>query len=690
MALSFKMHIPTFQSLVCLSLLTAPYVSAFPLDENLQPRAATTCNANDVKTVKNSNKQPVPYCKSWLSSKHSTSTVKGLSVAQVSNACKCIQASASSSSVAAAKKTTSSAKKASSTKKVTSSTKKISSSTKKATTSVKKTTFKQALVVTKASSSSSKSSSTKKSSTSSQKTSSKPTSTLVQSTSKKTSSTALRSSTSTLKTIARSTSVTSEKSTWTPVSTKQSSSSSSKISSSSTSGRSTASSSSSTHSTISTSSTITSSATGSSSSAVVSGTLSSAFSSAVAIPTDPTSDVVANQKAPTSVSTRSASDSQTSTSNAVSSETSSPSTNSNTASTGSNIITNGNFNGGSTNGWHGARAYGTKFSVASLAGDSNYEALVKYALAANDNASGQLYQNISIPANSAWQLNADVYLNYPSGLPAGVSCVVKYSLGSDSIILKQYGAVSTSGAVLSDTASGQLSQAFTGRFQIDTYCNSASSSAASFALGFGNIQLLVSDAGSAAATSAAATSAAARVASTTASSPSTTSSAAGGSATANNMLTNGNFGTGDFSGWALYRLGNPTFAIQGDPNAYVSVIKFPAGGDSNSQAALLQQPASVQAGKTYNLSMGLLLNYPSGLPADGATCSLQVYLVDSNGFGILFAQTKYGNGDAAFQSIAGTGTVNSGFDGNFNIMLRCYGSASAIVTGIEDVVVSES
>ena len=61
-----------------------------------------------------------------------------------------------------------------------------------------------------------------------------------------------------------------------------------------------------------------------------------------------------------------------------------------------------------------------------------------------------------------------------------------------------------------------------------------------------------------------------RVASTTASSPSTTSSAAGGSATANNMLTNGNFGTGDFSGWALYRLGNPTFAIQGDPNAYVS------------------------------------------------------------------------------------------------------------------------
>lgn len=69
---------------------------------------------------------------------------------------------------------------------------------------------------------------------------------------------------------------------------------------------------------------------------------------------------------------------------------------------------------------------------------------------------------------------------------------------------------------------------------------------------------------------------------------------------------------------------------------------------------------------------------------------MQVYLVDSNGFGILFAQTKYGNGDAAFQSITGTGTVNSGFDGNFNIMLRCYGSASAIVTGIEDVVVSES
>jgi len=400
---------------------------------------------------------------------------------------------------------------------------------------------------------------------------------------------------------------------------------------------------------------------------------------------DPVTSVTVNQKAPTGVSTRSSSDIQTSSSTINSSPTSSPSANTKNVSAGSNIIINGNFNQGSTTGWHGARAFGTKFGVASLAGDSNYEALVKYALAANDDASGQLYQNVTIPANSDWQLNANVFINYPTGLPVGVACVVKYSLGDDSMILKQYGVASASGAVLSDTASGTLSQGFTGRFMIDTYCNSASSSAASFALGFGNIQLSISDAGTAA--QAAATTAAATV-----SSPSSTTSSAASAAstTGTNMLTNGNFGTGDFSSWALFRLGNPTFAIQGNPGSYVSVLTFPAGGDSNNQAALLQQPATAQSGKTYSMSMGLLLNYPNGLPNDGSSCSLQVYFVDSNGFGVSFAQTSYKNGDAAFQSVTGSGSVNNGFSGNFNILIRCYGSASAIVAGVEDVQLFES
>jgi hypothetical protein len=335
------------------------------------------------------------------------------------------------------------------------------------------------------------------------------------------------------------------------------------------------------------------------------------------------------------------------------------------------------FSQGSTTGWHGARAYGTNFGIASLAGDSNYEALVRYALAADDNASGQLYQNVTIPANSAWQLNADVFLNYPNGLPAGVSCVVKYSLGSDSMILKQYGATSASGALLSDSASGTLSQGFTGRFMIDTYCNSASSSAASFAMGFGNIQLSISNAGSV-------SPAAATTAATSASSPTSTAT------TGTNMITNGDFGTGDYTYWAIYRLGNPTFAIQGNPGSYVSVITFPAGGDANSQAALLEHPATAKAGKTYSASMGLLLNYPSGLANDGSSCSVQFYFVDSNGFGVSFAQTSYKNGDAAFQRITGSGSPNNGFDGNLNILIRCYGSASAIVAGVEDVQLFES
>ncbi|KAK6006282.1 hypothetical protein QM012_006692 [Aureobasidium pullulans] len=659
------MHIPTVQSLLCLSLLALPYASAVPLDANLQPRVTTTCNANDIKTVNSSNKQPVAYCKSWLASKQSKSTVKGLTVAQVSNACKCVQASASSSS-AAAKKTTSTTKKSSSTTKVTSSAKKVTSSaTTKATTSIK-TSLKEVSISTRASSSTKTSTSSKKTSTSS-----KQSSTSKQSTSSK-------SSTS-QKPTATSTSVASKKSTSTSASTKQSSSSSGKTSSKPTSAAKSSSS-------ASISSTSTQSHHSSSASSTTS-SVSSATFSADAIPMDPVTGVVANQKAPTGVSTRSSSSIQTSSSTIASSATTAASANTKDLSNGSNVITNGIFGQGSTTGWHGAEAFGTKFAVASLAGDSNYEALVKYALAAGDNASGQLYQNVTIPANSAWQLSANVFLNYPSGLPAGISCVVKYSLGSDSIVLKQYGVASTSGSILSDTASGQLSQAFTGRFMIDTYCNSASSSAASFALGFGNIQLLVADAGSA--TSSAATTNAA-VAASTSSPSSTTSSAASASTTGANMLTNGDFNTGDFSGWALYRLGTPTFAIQGNPNAYVSVITFPAGGSYNSQAALLQQSATAQSGKTYTASLGLLLNYPSGLANDGSACSVQVYLVDSNGFGVSFASTTYGYGDAAYQSITGSGTVNNGFTGVFDIMIRCYGGAQAIVAGVEDVQLFES
>jgi hypothetical protein len=201
-------------------------------------------------------------------------------------------------------------------------------------------------------------------------------------------------------------------------------------------------------------------------------------------------------------------------------------------------------------------------------------------------------------------------------------------------------------------------------------------------MGFGNIQLGVSDAGNAA--QAAATTAAA--------SPSSTKSAAASatSTTGTNILTNGDFGTGDYSNWALFRLGNPTFAIQGNPGSYVSVITFPAGGDANNQAALLQNAATAKAGKTYTASMGLLLNYPSGLANDGSSCSLQLYFVDSNGFGVSFAQTSYKNGDAAFQTITGSGSVNNGFNGNLNILIRCYGSASAIVAGVEDVQLFES
>ncbi|KAG9565563.1 hypothetical protein KCU71_g8202, partial [Aureobasidium melanogenum] len=655
------MHIPTAQSLLCLSLLALPYASAVPLNENLQPRAATTCNANDIKTVNSSNKQPVAYCKSWLATKQSKSTVKGLTVAQISNACKCVEASASSSSVAAAKKTTSTTKKSSSTIKVTSSaTKKTTSSTKKATTSIK-TTLKEASISTRPSSATKSSTSTKKTSTSSKQSIASK-----QSTSSKISASQ--------KSTATSPSVASKKSTWTSVSTKQSSSSSSKAASSK------PTSTMKTSSSASISSTSVQSHLSTPASSATSSVFSTTFS-AVAIPMDAVTGVVTNQKAPTGVSTRSSSSIQTSSSTVASSATTAASANTKDLSNGSNVITNGIFSQGSTTGWHGAQAFGTKFAVASLAGDGNYEALVKYALAADDNASGQLYQNVTIPANSAWQLSANVYLDYPNGLPVGVSCVVKYSLGSDSIILKQYGVASTSGAVLSDTASGTLSQAFTGRFQIDTYCNSASSSAASFALGFGNIQLLVADAGSA--ISAAATTNA--VATSTSTASSTTSSAASASTSGANMLTNGDFGTGDYSGWALYRLGNPTFAIQGNPNAYVSVITFPAGGDSNSQAALLQQSANATSGTTYTASVGLLLNYPSGLANDGSSCSVQVYFVDSNGFGVSFAQTTYSYGDAAYQSITGSGSVNNGFQGVFDIMIRCYGGAQAIVAGVEDV-----
>ncbi|KAG9514427.1 hypothetical protein KCV07_g8165, partial [Aureobasidium melanogenum] len=655
------MHIPTAQSLLCLSLLALPYASAVPLNENLQLRAVTTCNANDIKTVNSNNKQPVAYCKTWLATKQSKSTVKGLTVAQISNACKCVEASASSSSVAAAKKTTSSTKRSSSTIKVTSSAvRKTTSSTKKATTSIK-TTLKEASISTRTSSATKSSTSTKNTSTSS-----KQSTTSKQSTSSKISTSQ--------KSTATSTSVASKKSTWTSVSTMQSSSSSSKASSKPTSTTKISSS-------AFISSTLAQSYLSSSASSATSSVSSTTFS-AVAIPMDAVTGVVTNQKAPTGVSTRSSSSIQTSSSTIASSATTAASANTKDLSNGNNVITNGIFSQGSTTGWHGAQAFGTKFAVASLAGDGNYEALVKYALAADDNASGQLYQNVTIPANSAWQLSANVYLNYPSGLPVGISCVVKYSLGSDSIILKQYGVASTSGSVLSDTASGTLSQAFTGRFQIDTYCNSASSSVASFALGFGNVQLLVANAGSA--TSAAATTNAA-VATSTSTPSSTTSSAASASTTGANMLTNGDFGTGDFSGWALYRLGNPTFAIQGNPNAYVSVITFPAGGDSNSQAALLQQSANATSGTTYTASMGLLLNYPSGLANDGSSCSVQVYFVDSNGFGISFAQTTYAYGDAAYQSITGSGSVNNGFQGVFDIMIRCYGGAQAIVAGVEDV-----
>ncbi|KAI4754691.1 hypothetical protein E4T52_13131 [Aureobasidium sp. EXF-3400] len=636
------MHIPTVQSLVCLSLLAFPYATAAPLDENLSPRAATACNANDVKTVNNSNKQPVTYCKSWLSSKNSKSAVKGLNVAQVSNACKCIQASASSSSVAAAKKMIS-------TKKMSSSTIRTTSSARKTTSSLK-TTLKQVSISTRASSSTKSSTSTKKTSTSSkQLPTSKP-------------STSSKTSTS-QKAIVKSTGVTSKKSASTSVSTKQSSSSSistTKISS------------------LPTSSSFVPSSASSATTSSGSGTFSASM-----FPMDAVTSVTVNQKAPTGVSTRSSSSIQTSSSTVNSSSTSSPSANTKNVHAGDNIIVNGMFSQGSTTGWHGARAFGTKFGIASLAGDSNYEALVRYALAANDNASGQLYQNVTIPANSAWQLNADVYLNYPNSLPVGVSCVVKYSLGDDSMILKQYGVASASGPVLSDSASGVLSQGFTGRFMIDTYCNSASSSAASFALGFGNIQLYISDAGSA-------SQAAVTTAATSASSPSPTTSSAATSTTSANMLTNGNFGTGDFSSWALFRLGNPTFAIQGNPGSYLAVINFPAGGDSSSQAALLQQSATAKAGKTYTASMGLVLNFSSGLANDGSTCSLQLYFVDSNGFGVSFAQTSYKYGDAAFQSISGSGSVNNGFDGNLNILIRCYGSAKAILAGVEDVQLFES
>ncbi|CAD0096957.1 unnamed protein product [Aureobasidium vineae] len=614
------MHIPTVQSLLCLSLLSLSSVSAVPLTENVQPRAATTCNANDIKTVNNSNKQPVTYCKSWLANKQSKSNVKGLTVAQVSGACKCIQASASSSSLLPLQERPPRLQKGQHFGQNTVETSFILDQS---------IVFNQELVLDQK---------------------------LVFDQKDK----YLNQAVNHIEAFHIIKSVDVKKDYRQVDECRKQQVDMDFRTSSSASIRST-----------STSSHLSSS---------VPSTTSSTMFSADAIPMDPVTSVVANQKAPTGVSTRTSSSTQTSSSTADSKATSSPSANTKNVSSGSNVITNGMFSQGSTTGWHGARAFGTKFSVASLAGDSNYEALVKYSLAANDNASGQLYQNVTIPANSTWQLSADVYLNYPSGLPAGVACVVKYSLGSDDIILEQYGVASSSGPVLSDTASGQLSQGFTGRFMIDTYCNSASSSAASFALGFGNIRLLVSDAGSA--TTTAATTAAATTTSKASSTPSST--------TGTNMLTNGNFGTGDYSGWALYRLGNPTFAVQGNPNAYVSVISFPAGGDSSSQAALLQQSGTAKAGKTYTASMGLLLNYPNGLPNDGSSCSLQMYFVDSNGFGVSFAQTSYKYGDAAYQSITGSGTVNNGFDGVFDILIRCYGSAQAIVAGVEDVQLFES
>lgn len=88
--------------------------------------------------------------------------------------------------------------------------------------------------------------------------------------------------------------------------------------------------------------------------------------------------------------------------------------------------------------------------------------------------------------------------------------------------------------------------------------------------------------------------------------------------------------------------------------------------------------------------MGLLLAYPSGLANDGSTCTFQAYLVDSNGYGILFASTSYSYGDAAFQTITGSGTVNNGFNGYFDIMIRCYGGANNIIVGVEDVQVFEN
>jgi hypothetical protein len=299
----------------------------------------------------------------------------------------------------------------------------------------------------------------------------------------------------------------------------------------------------------------------------------------------------------------------------------------------------------------------------------------------NDNASGQLYQNVSIPANSAWQLNANIFLNSPRGLPFGVTCVVKYSLGSDSIILDQYGVGALSGTALTDTASGRLSDAFTGRFQIDTYCNSASSSAVTFALGFGNIQLFISDAGNAPASTPTATTKAAAAPTTTASSSSNTGA---------NMLTNGNFSTGSFSGWALYRLNDGVgFSIGASNKGNSAQVSFPAGGDVNSQAGLLQQKASVKAGTTYSISMALVLNGYAGLAADGSTCNVQIYLVDGNGYGISFLQTSYTSADGGDKTITASGSNNVAFDGTFNIMLRCYGGANPIVVSLRNIVLSQ-
>lgn len=338
---------------------------------------------------------------------------------------------------------------------------------------------------------------------------------------------------------------------------------------------------------------------------------------------------------------------------------------------------NGNFSQGSVAYWHGAHAINTKFSVASLAGDSNYEALVKYSLNPNDNASGQLYQNVSIPAGSAWQLGANVYLNYPSGLPAGVSCVIKYSLGSDSIILKQYGVVSTSGSVLSDTASGQLSQAFNGRFQIDTYCNSISSSAASFALGFDNIQLLISKATSA-------TSSASAAAST--SSSATSSTCAPSVATNTNLASNGNFNSGSLSGWTTgaSTIGSAAYSVQarsGTSDNYAVMKLTP--GSYNEANGQMSQNLQVISGYVYNFSADVYFNLPSGLPS-GAVCTVTYQIGDTPIYGYQTDRVTIDSNNHISDSRNGTISTTD-CSAALQIYVDCTGISSAVSIGFDNV-----